>query len=156
MNIIKIILVFIFLFFNFLSINSISYSEDTNETENPTETINLDEEELPAIDPFGSSSSAGMSSSAQPSNSSEDEGILRGLKLIGVIIGENNKIAVLVSKDGYASNFKENDAINENVELQEIYTDHLLIKNTLKDDAGLTQEKFYEVYMNDIIRTIDG
>ena len=52
MNIIKNILVFIFLLFNFLLINSISYSEDINETENPTETINLDEEELPAIDPF--------------------------------------------------------------------------------------------------------
>ena len=52
--------------------------------------------------------------------------------------------------------FEENDIINNNVELQEIYKDYLLIKDTFKDEAGLTQEKFYEVYMNDLIKSVDG
>ncbi len=155
MNINKILSFFIILIFSFLSTISVSYSEDVNQSENTEETVNLDEEELPAIDPFGSSS-AGMSASPDASSSNEEEGILKGLKLVGVIIGENKKIAVLISKEGYATNFEENDIINNNVELQEIYKDYLLIKDTFKDEAGLTQEKFYEVYMNDIIRSVDG
>ena len=156
MNTTKILLCFIILLFNFLSINSVSYSEDVIESEDQTETINLDDEELPAIDPFGTSSS-GMSASADPIGvGSEDDGILNGLKLIGVIIGENRKIAVLVSREGYATNFEENESINENVELQEIYKDHLLVKDTFKNESGMTKEKFYEVYMNDIIKAVDG
>ena len=156
MNTTKILLFFIILLFNFLSINSVSYSEDVIESEDQTETINLDDEELPAIDPFGTSSS-GISASANPIGvSSESDGILNGLKLIGVIIGENKKIAVLLSGEGYATNFEENEAISENVELQEIYKDHLLVKDTFKDESGLIKEKFYEVYMNDIIKEVDG
>jgi hypothetical protein len=66
---------------------------------------------------------------------------------VGVIIGDTNKIAVLSSKEGFAIKFEENDQINENIELQEIYSDYLLIKDM--------DEKFYEVYMNDIIKSVD-
>tara|TARA_Y200000002_G_scaffold333980_1_gene300671 strand:- start:957 stop:1427 length:471 start_codon:yes stop_codon:yes gene_type:complete len=156
MNINKILSFLIILIFSFLSTISVSYSEDVNQSENSEETVNLDEEELPAIDPFGSSS-AGMSASPDATNNSnQEEGILKGLKLVGVIIGENKKIAVLISKEGYATNFEENDIINNNVELQEIYKDYLLIKDTFKDEAGLTKEKFYEVYMNDVVKSVDG
>ena len=51
------------------------------------------------------------------------------------------------TNDGIAINFEENDNINDNIELQEIYNDHLLIKDK--------EEKFYEVYMNDIIKTVE-
>ena len=155
MNINKIILFLTILAFSFLSTISTTYSEEVNETEVKKEEVNLDDEELPAIDPFGTSS-GGMSASPDANTSIEDEGILSGLKLIGVIIGRNKKIAVLVSKEGYAINFEENDIITKNVEVQEIYTDYLLVKDTFKDEAGLTQEKFYEVYMNDVIKSVDG
>tara|TARA_Y100000768_G_C23397376_1_gene415687 strand:- start:82 stop:477 length:396 start_codon:yes stop_codon:yes gene_type:complete len=130
-----------------LSFNSVSYSDEDVNKENEETEINLDEEELPAIDPFQSSSAVTSGASQDGMQVNPDLGILGGLKLVGVIIGDTNKIAVLSSKDGFAIKFEENDQINENIELQEIYSDYLLIKDM--------DEKFYEVYMNDIIRSVD-
>ena len=130
-----------------LSFNSVSYSDEDVNKENEETEINLDEEELPAIDPFQSSSAATSGASQDGMQVNPDLGILGGLKLVGVIIGDTNKIAVLSSKEGFAIKFEENDQINENIELQEIYSDYLLIKDM--------DEKFYEVYMNDIIRSVD-
>ena len=147
MNINKIFLFLIILIFQMLSFNSVSYSDEDVNKENEETEINLDEEELPAIDPFQSSSAATSGASQDGMQVNPDLGILGGLKLVGVIMGETKKIAVLSSKDGFAIKFEENDQINENIELQEIYSDYLLIKDM--------DEKFYEVYMNDIIRSVD-
>ena len=147
MNINKIFLFLIILLFQILSFNSVSYSDDSANKENEETEINLDEEELPAIDPFQSSSAATSGASQDGMQVNPDLGVLGGLKLVGVIIGDTNKIAVLSSKEGFAIKFEENDQINENIELQEIYSDYLLIKDM--------DEKFYEVYMNDIIRSVD-
>ena len=78
----------------------------------------MEEEELPAIDPF-QSSSAGVNSSSQQGTASNnpDLGLLGGLKLVAVIIGDNKRIAVLNSSDGFANNYEENDKINGNVEI---------------------------------------
>ena len=147
MNINKIFLFLIILLFQALSFNTFSYSDDEVNKENEETEINLDEEELPAIDPFQSSSAVTSGASQDGMQVNPDLGILGGLKLVGVIIGDTNKIAVLSSKEGFAIKFEENDQINENIELQEIYSDYLLIKDM--------DEKFYEVYMNDIIRSVD-
>tara|TARA_B100001175_G_C19291918_1_gene533947 strand:- start:336 stop:779 length:444 start_codon:yes stop_codon:yes gene_type:complete len=147
MNINKIFLFLIILLFQILSFNSVSYSDDSANKENEETEINLDEEELPAIDPFQSSSAATSGASQDGMQVNPDLGVLGGLKLVGVIIGDTNKIAVLSSKEGFAIKFEENDQINENIELQEIYSNYLLIKDM--------DEKFYEVYMNDIIRSVD-
>jgi len=147
MNINKIFLFLIILLFQILSFNSVSYSDDDANKENEETEINLDEEELPAIDPFQSSSAVTSGTSQDGMQVNPDLGILGGLKLVGVIMGETKKIAVLSSKDGFAIKFEENDQINENIELQEIYSDYLLIKDM--------DDKFYEVYMNDIIRSVN-
>tara|TARA_B100000900_G_scaffold202283_1_gene171507 strand:+ start:187 stop:633 length:447 start_codon:yes stop_codon:yes gene_type:complete len=147
MNINKI---FLFLLILLLQVStfSFSYGEETMNEQTQEENINLDEEELPAIDPF-QSSSAGTSSGASPDASvmNQDMGLLSGLKLVGVIMGKNKKLAVLSSKEGFVLKFEENDKINKNIELQEIYSDHLLVKDE--------QDKFYKVYMNDVIRSVD-
>ena len=136
MNINKLIIFILTLFF--LNFNYV-WSEDK---------IKLDEEELPAIDPFQSSSAVTSGVSQDGAlQANPDLGILNGFKLVGVIMGETKKIAVLSTNEGYAIKFEENDKINENVELQEIYSDHLLIKDM--------DEKFYEVYMNDIIKSVE-
>jgi hypothetical protein len=148
MNINKIFLFLIILLFQALSFSTISHSDDEVNNENKETEINLDEEELPAIDPFQSSSAVTSGASQDGMQVNPDLGILSGFKLVGVIMGETKKIAVLSSNEGFAIKFEENDKINENIELQEIYSDHLLIKDL--------DEKFYEVYMNDIIKTVDN
>tara|TARA_B100000902_G_scaffold293105_1_gene279597 strand:+ start:37 stop:483 length:447 start_codon:yes stop_codon:yes gene_type:complete len=148
MNINKLFLFLIILIFQILSLNSVSYSDEEVNKENVETEINLDEEELPAIDPFQSSSAvtSGVSQDGGV-QANPDLGLLSGFKLVGVIMGETKKIAVLSTNEGFAIKFEENDKINENIELQEIYSDHLLIKDM--------DEKFYEVYMNDIIKSVE-
>ena len=147
MNINKIFLFLIILLFQALSFSTFSYSDDEVNKENEETEINLDEEELPALDPFQSSAAVTAGASQEGLQANPDLGILSGFKLVGVIMGEKNKIAVLSTNEGYAVKFEENDKIVENIELQEIYNDHLLVKDS--------DEKFYEVYMNDIIKTVD-
>ncbi len=148
MSINKIFLFLIILIFQMLSFNSVSYSDEDVNKENEETEINLDEEELPAIDPFQSSSAVTSGVSQDGGlQANPDLGLLSGFKLVGVIMGETKKIAVLSTNEGFAIKFEENDKINENIELQEIYSDHLLIKDM--------DEKFYEVYMNDIIKSVE-
>ena len=150
MNINKKYLILLIFILQLFSINFVSHGDETldqENQENKEKSIDLDDEELPAIDPFQSSSAGTSGTSLDGISGITDEGLLNGLKLVGVIIGKNKKIAVLSTNDGIAINFEENDNINENIELQEIYNDHLLIKDK--------EEKFYEVYMNDIIKTVE-
>ena len=150
MNINKKYLILLIFILQLFSINFVSHGDETldqENQENKEKSIDLDDEELPAIDPFQSSSAGTSGTSLDGISGITDEGLLNGLKLVGVIIGKSKKIAVLSTNDGIAINFEENDNINDNIELQEIYNDHLLIKDK--------EEKFYEVYMNDIIKTVE-
>ncbi len=150
MNINKKFLILLIFILQLFSINFVSHGDETldqENQENKEKSIDLDDEELPAIDPFQSSSAGTSGTSFDGISGITDEGLLNGLKLVGVIIGKSKKIAVLSTNDGIAINFEENDNINDNIELQEIYNDHLLIKDK--------EEKFYEVYMNDIIKTVE-
>jgi|TARA_Y200000002_G_C22635411_1_gene644422 hypothetical protein len=150
MNINKKFLILLIFILQLFSINFVSHGDETldqENQENKEKSIDLDDEELPAIDPFQSSSAGTSGTSLDGISGITDEGLLNGLKLVGVIIGKSKKIAVLSTNDGIAINFEENDNINDNIELQEIYNDHLLIKDK--------EEKFYEVYMNDIIKTVE-
>ena len=129
--------------------------EDTNDIveNNATETnnkeeINLDDEELPAVDPFQSSSGVVGQSDQGSQQQNNNLGMLSGLRLVGVISGKSRKIAVLSSQDGLAFNYEEQDNINENITLEEIFIDRLLIKDS--------NDKFYEVFMNNIIKPKDG
>ena len=59
------------------------------------EKINLDEEELPAIDPFQGNSSVSSGQNEQASDSSNSGGgLLNGMRLVGTIISKNKNIAV--------------------------------------------------------------
>ena len=143
----RILFFILFLFIQVQLINNLS-ADETNSVNNSEELdISLEEEELPAIDPF-QSSSAGVNNSSQQGTASNnpDLGLLGGLKLVAVIIGDNKRIAVLNSTDGFATKFEENDKINGNVELIRIFNDSLLVQDA--------EGKSYEVRMNDIIKEI--
>ena len=64
----------------------ISKAEDSN---------NLDEEELPAIDPFaGGVGNTSQGSAESTSQNSQGSGLLNNMRLVGTILGENKKIAI--------------------------------------------------------------
>ena len=142
----RILFFILFLFIQVQLINNLT-ADETNSVNNSEELDISLEEELPAIDPF-QSSSAGVNNSSQQGSATNtpDLGLLGGLKLVAVIIGDNKRIAVLNSTDGFATNFEENDKINGNVEIIRIFNDSLLV-----EDA---EGRSYEVRMNNIIKEI--
>ena len=118
----------------------ISKAEDSN---------NLDEEELPAIDPFaGGVGNTSQGSTESVSQSSQGSGLLNNMRLVGTILGEKKKIAIFSSPDGGAFKYEENDPITETTMLIEVFNEVVIVKDDSSNE--------YEVYMNNIIKPSDG
>ena len=56
------------------------------------DTTIIDDEELPAIDPFSSGSSVTNQVTETDSQMTSNNGLLNNMRLVGIIIGENKKI----------------------------------------------------------------
>ena len=138
-KILKVLLLFIMVLFFQLQFQSLK-AEDAN---------NLDDEELPAIDPFaGGVGTANQGSTDTMGQVSQGGGLLNGMRLVGTILGENKKIAIFSSPDGGAFKFEENDSISDSITLVEIFNDVVVVQDESKN--------LFEVYMNNLIKSSDG
>tara|TARA_B100001287_G_C22544736_1_gene463866 strand:- start:195 stop:614 length:420 start_codon:yes stop_codon:yes gene_type:complete len=135
-RILKVLLLFLTVLFFQLQFQSIK-ADDTN---------NLDDEELPAIDPFA----GGVGTANQGSSESmgQGDGFLNGMRLVGTILGENKKIAVFSSPDGGAFKFEESDAITNTITLVDVFNEVVIVQDDAKNE--------FEVYMNNIIKPSGG
>ena len=139
MNINKLIIFILTLFF--LNFNYV-WSE---------EKIKLDEEELPAIDPFQGNVAVGQNQNSGDENLNEqnsEAGILNGMRLVGTIIGKSKKFAILSRPDGNVFKFEEDQKLNSNVSVVEIFRSYVIVEDE--------NSKFYQVYMNNLIQEING
>ena len=138
MNINKFLKLFLIsiLFFQFQTLKA----DDTNK---------IDDEELPAIDPFaggvGNTSQGSIETSSQ---SSQGSGLLNNMRLVGTIMGKNKNIAIFSSPDGGAFKYEENDSITESTTLIEVFNEVVIVRDDSSNE--------YEVYMNNIIKPSDG
>ena len=108
----------------------------------------IDEEELPAMDPFlGSSGVTGGKTTAASNNQSTR--LLSDLRLIGTIVGANKSYAIFSSGDGSTLKYQTNQFITDTTTLVEILKDRILIKDE-------NDQNFYEVDMNNKIESNDG
>ena len=107
----------------------------------------LDDEELPAIDPFSGGVSTNQAGETDTQVSSNN-GLLNNMRLVGTIIGENKQIAVFSAADGGAYKYEEDQAITDTTMIRNIYSDFVIVQ----DGAN----NFFEVYMNNIIKPSDG
>ena len=117
----------------------------------PEEKIKLDEEELPAIDPFQGNAAMGQNQNNIDENSNQqnsEAGILNGMRLVGTIIGKSKKFAILSRPDGNVFKFEEDQKLNSNVSVVEIFRSYVIVEDE--------NNKFYQVYMNNLIQEIDG
>ena len=113
------------------------------------EKINLDEEELPAIDPFQGNSSVSSGQNEQTTDSSKSGGgLLNGMRLVGTIISKNQNIAVLSSPSGSAFKFDENDEISNGTILVEIFDEYIVVEDE--------NSELFHVYMNGVEKKIEG
>ena len=110
----------------------------------------IDDEELPAIDPFagGTAGSTNQSVDLGDTQQSSDSGLLNNMRLVGTIIGKYKQIAVFSSPDGGAFKFKVGDLLTTTNVLLEIFSDVVIVKDQ--------EEQKFEVYMNNIIRPSEG
>ena len=124
------------LFFQFQTLKA----EDTNK---------IDEEELPAIDPFaGGVGNTSQGSTETTGTVSQGSGLLNNMRLVGTIMGKNKKMAIFSSPDGGAFKYVENDSITDTTMLIEVFNEVVIIRDDSNNE--------YEVYMNNIIKPIDG
>ena len=110
----------------------------------------IDDEELPAIDPFagGTAGSTNQSVDLGDTQQSTDSGLLNNMRLVGTIIGSNKQIAVFSSPDGGAFKFEVGDLLTTSTVLLEVFSDVVIVKDQ--------EDKKFEVYMNNIIRPSEG
>ncbi len=113
------------------------------------DTTIIDDEELPAIDPFaGGVGSTNQVTETDNSQMNSNSGLLNNMRLVGTIIGENNKIAIFSAPDGGAFKYEENEAITDTTLLLEIFNDVVIVQDE--------ENKIWEVYMNNIIKPSEG
>ena len=138
-KILKILLLFLMVLFSQLQFQSLK-AEDKN---------NLDDEELPAIDPFaGGVGNTNQGSAETTGQTSQGSGLLNNMRLVGTILGEKKKIAIFSSPDGGAFKFEENETITDLITLVEIFNDVVIVQDETKNE--------FEVYMNNIIKPSGG
>ena len=138
-KILKVLLLFLMVLFSQLQFQSLK-AEDTN---------NLDDEELPAIDPFaGGVGNTNQGSVETTGQTSQGSGLLNNMRLVGTILGEKKKIAIFSSPDGGAFKYEENEAITDLITLVEIFNDVVIVQDESKNE--------FEVYMNNIIKPSGG
>ena len=138
-RIIKVLLLFLTILFFQLQFQGLK-AEDTN---------NLDDEELPAIDPFaGGVGTTNQGSSDSMGQVSQGGGLLSGMRLVGTILGENKKIAIFSSPDGGAFKFEESESITDSTTLVDIFNEVVIVQDESKNE--------FEVYMNNLIKPSGG
>jgi len=107
----------------------------------------LDDEELPAIDPFSGGVSTNQAGETDTQVSSNNQ-LLNNMRLVGTITGENKQIAVFSAADGGAYKYEEDQAITDTTTIRNIYSDFVIVQ-----DGG---NNLFEVYMNNIIKPSGG
>jgi len=112
------------------------------------DTTIIDDEELPAIDPFAGGVGSTNQVSETDNQVSSNNGLLNNMRLVGTIIGENNKIAVFSAADGGAYKYEENQAITDTTTLIEIFNDVVIVQDA--------ENNMFEVYMNNTIKPSEG
>ncbi len=111
------------------------------------EVKSIDEEELPAIDPFAKSATISATESIVETDSSAGD-IMNNMRLIATVSGAHKKIAVLAMPDGRSAKYKENEFIFENLIIVEINRDYIVVSPNEGEE--------HEVYLTGQIKPREG
>ena len=127
MNIInkKNLIIFVIIFLLQLSFLSKVNADDVNADDTKT----IDDEELPAIDPFGGTGAASQDASGDTTTGfGVSSSVINNMKLVGTISGAHKKLAILSMPDGRALKFGENEFISDDIQVVDIYNDLIVIR----------------------------
>jgi hypothetical protein len=117
-----------------------SVIQDPNQAQGATK---KEKTEQILIDPFsGSASTASIDVNTNP-----DLANFVDQTLVGIIIGETKRVAIMQSAQGQINRFKRSDKINSEYKILEIQKDKILVSSLDNNE--------YEVYFNNIIKPIE-
>ena len=108
----------------------------------------IDEEELPAQDPFAGGT-ASTSESEEGSNQTSSFGNdINGIRLIGTVLGDSRNVALILTPNGSTNVHGENEFISDNIQLLDIGHDWISVR--------LNAEENYEISINGKITPQEG
>ena len=108
----------------------------------------IDEEELPAHDPFAggaASTSVSEEGSDQASSFGND---INGIRLIGIAIGDNRNMALISTPDGSTDVYGENEIIFGDIQLLDIFHEWISVR--------LNAEENYDINIDGKITPQEG
>ena len=108
----------------------------------------IDDEELPAIDPFAGGVGSTNQVTETDSQITSNNSLLNNMRLVGIIIGENKKIAIFSAPDGVAFKYQENENITDTTILLDVFNDFVIVQDE--------ENNMFEIYMNNIIKPSEG
>ena len=98
----------------------------------------IDEEELPAHDPFAggaASTSVSEEGSDQASSFGND---INGIRLIGIVIGDNRNMALISTPDGSTNVYGENEIIFGDIQLLDIFHEWISVRLNAEENYDIS------------------
>ena len=108
----------------------------------------IDEEELPAQDPFISGNATTSVSEGEINQVSSFPNDINGIRLIGTVLGESRNIALISTPDGSTRIYGENEIIFGDIQLLDISLDWISVR--------LNAEENYDISINGTITPQEG
>jgi len=130
-------LIALIIFFQFFNINL--RADDHNK---------IDEEELPAHDPFISGNAITSVSKGESNQASSFPNDINGIRLIGTVIGESRNIALISTPDGSTGVYGENEIIFGDIQLLDVSLNWVSVR--------LNAEENYDININGQIIPQEG
>ena len=88
----------------------------------------IDEEELPAHDPFAGGAASTSESEEGSNQTSSFSNDINGIRLIGTVIGDRRNMALISTPDGSTNVYGENEFVNDNIQLLDIYHEWISVR----------------------------
>ena len=130
-------LIALIIFLQFFSINL--RADDHNK---------IDEEELPAQDPFISGNATTSVSEGEINQVSSFPNDINGIRLIGTVLGESRNIALISTPDGSIRIYGENEIIFRDIQLLDVSLNWISVR--------LNAEENYDININGQIMPQEG
>ena len=115
---------------------------------NAADTKVIDDEELPAIDPFAGGVGSTNQAVEIDTQVTQNNGLLNNMRLVGTITSQKKNIVIFSAPDGGAYEYEENEFITDTTLILEIFNDVVIVQDE--------NNKKFEVYMNNIIKPSEG
>ena len=108
----------------------------------------IDEEELPAQDPFISGNATTSVSEGEINQVSSFPNDINGIRLIGTVLGESRNIALISTPDGSTRIYGENEIIFGDIQLLDVSLNWISVR--------LNAEENYDININGQIMAQEG